>query len=228
VRVEVRAAQDTPPEADVLAVPVGAAGLPAIATALDGGAAKISAEEDVASEVGRTAVLYPDGAAPTRRIVLVGLGATAELDADTLRTAAASVARETKRIGGSIAWLLDDSLGLSYADQARAVVDGLLLGTYDPGRWKADASSEPPFERLVLVGSDDDALSKVGERAATVASAANRARDLANTGANLLTPERLADRAIELAGEHANLLAEALGPEEVNELGMGAFSAVAP
>jgi leucyl aminopeptidase len=227
VRVEVRAAQDTPPEADVLAVPVGAAGLPAIATALDGGAAKVSAEEDVASEVGRTAVLYPDGEAPTRRIVLVGLGATAELDADTLRTAAASVARETKRIGGSIAWLLDDSLGLSYADQARAVVDGLLLGTYDPGRWKADASSEPPFERLVLVGSDDDALSKVGERAATVASAANRARDLANTGANLLTPERLADRAIELAGEHANLSAEALGPEEVNELGMGAFSAVA-
>ena len=227
MKVEVRATQDTPPEADVLAIPVGPAGLPAIATVLDGRSAKVAAEEDVASKVGRTAVLYPDGGARTRRLVLVGLGPSAELDADTLRTAASSVAKETKRVGGSIAWLLDDSLGLSQEEQARAVVDGLLLGTYDPGRWKSNASSDPPFERLVLVGSDDDAVREAGERAATVASAANRARDLANTGANLLTPERLADRALELAGEHANLSAEALGPEEARELGMGAFSGVA-
>ena len=38
------------------------------------------------------------------------------------------------------------------------------------------------------------------ERAATVAEAANRARDLANTGANELTPERLADRASRARG----------------------------
>ena len=188
----------------------------------------LAAEEDVAGEAGRTAVLHPEGEkSGPRRLVLVGLGPAAELDADTLRTAAAEAARKTERVGGSIAWLLDDSLGLSHADQARAVVDGLLLGTYDPGRWKGNATPEPPFERLILVGSDDDALRESGERAATVATAANRARDLANTGANLLTPEKLADRALELAAEHANLSAEALGLDEARELGMGAFSAVA-
>jgi leucyl aminopeptidase len=227
MRVEVHAAHDTPPEADVLAVPVGPSGLPQNAATLDDRLAKVAAEEDVAAKTGRTAVLHLDGEASVRRLVLVGLGPAAELDADTLRTAAASVARETERIGGSIAWLLDDSLGLSYAEQARAVVDGLLLGTYDPGRWKTNASSELPFERLIFVGSDDEAVREAGERAATVATAANRARDLANTGANLLTPERLADRALALAAEHANLSAEALGPDEVRELGMGAFSAVA-
>jgi leucyl aminopeptidase len=227
MRVEVSADQDTPPEADVLAVPVGPGGLPAAAAKIDGPLAKMIDEEDVAAKVGRTAVFYPDGEAPARRIVLVGLGPAEEIDADAVRTAAASVGRETERIGGSIAWLLDDSLGLSPSEQARAVVDGLLMGTYDPGRWKADASSEPLFERLVLVGTEDDALRAVGERAATVASAANRARDLANTGANLLTPERLADRATELAGEHANLTAEALGPDDVEKLGMGAFAGVA-
>jgi leucyl aminopeptidase len=228
MRVEVRAARDAPPEADVLAVPVGPDGLPENADSLDGRLAILAAEEDVSGEAGRTAVLYPDAEKPApRRIVLVGLGPAAELDADTLRTAAAEVARTTERVGGSIAWLLDDSLGLSHTEQARAVVDGLLLGTYDPGRWKANATPEPPFERLVLVGSDDDALRESGERAASVATAANRARDLANTGANLLTPERLADRALELSGEHANLSAEALGLDEARELGMGAFSAVA-
>lgn len=216
-----------PPEADVVAVPVGPGGLPANAAAFDPRSARVVEEEDLAAKVGRTAVLYPNGEAPARRIVLVGLGPRDELDADALRTAAAAVARETDRVGGSIAWLLDDELGLSSAEQARAVVDGLLLGTYDPGRWKTDASTDPPFERLVLIGSEDLALGEAGERAGAVASAANRARDLANTGANLLTPERLAGRASELAAEHANLSAEALGPDEAAELGMGAFSAVA-
>jgi leucyl aminopeptidase len=227
MRVEVRAAHDTPPEADVLALPVGPGGLPESAAGLDGRWAEVAAEEDVAGKVGRTVVLYSDGETAARRVVLVGLGPAAQLDADTLRTAAAEVARKTERVGGSLAWLLDDSLGHSRTEQARAVVDGLLLGTYDPGRWKANASTEPPFERLILVGSDEDALRASGERAATVAAAANRARDLANTGANLLTPEKLSDRALELAGEHPNLSAEALGLEEAQKLGMGAFSAVA-
>ncbi|HEV8603492.1 MAG TPA: leucyl aminopeptidase [Gaiellaceae bacterium] len=227
MRVEVRAASETPPEADVLAVPVGPSGLPSTAGSLDGHVARVAEEEGLAALPGQTAVIYPSGEVPTRRLVLVGLGPEADLDADTLRTAAASVAKTAERVGGSLAWLLDDSLPLAHDEQARAVVDGLLLGTYDPGRWKAGASAEPPFERLILVGSDDEGLREGVERAATVAAAANRARDLANTGANELTPERLADRASALAGQHANLSAEALGPEEVRELGMGAFSAVA-
>ena len=227
MRVEVRAASENPPEADVLAVPVGPNGLPSTAGSLDGHVAHVAEEEGLAALPGQTAVIYPSGEVPARRLVLVGLGPEADLDADTLRTAAASVAKTAERVGGSLAWLLDDSLPLAHDEQARALVDGLLLGTYDPGRWKAGASGEPPFERLILVGSDDEGLREGAERAATVAAAANRARDLANTGANELTPERLADRASALAGEHTNLSAEALGPEEVRELGMGAFSAVA-
>jgi leucyl aminopeptidase len=227
MRVEVRAASDTPPEADVLALPVGPGGLPTGSGSLQAPAARVAEEEGLAATLGATAVLYPDGDAPARRIVIVGLGEAAELDADALRTAAAAVAHAAERVGGTLAWLLDESLPLPHAEQARALVDGLLLGTYDPGRWKAGASGDPPFERLVLVGSEDTALREAAERAATIATAANRARDLANTGANELTPERLADRAAELADEHASLTAEALGPDEVKELGMGAFSAVA-
>jgi leucyl aminopeptidase len=221
MRVEVLAASDAPPEADVLAVPVGPKGLPANVTGLDG-TGRVAEEEDIAAKVGRTAVLYPEGTA--RRVVLVGLGPADELDSDSLRTAAAAVAEATERVGGTLAWLLDDSL--PHAEQARALVDGLLLGTYDPGRWKADAKSEPPFDRLVLVGGDES-LVEPAERAAKVAEAANRARDLANMGANELTPERLAERGFELAGEHASLTAEALGPDEFIELGMGAFAGVA-
>jgi leucyl aminopeptidase len=231
MRVEVRAPEETAPKADVVAVaiPGGQDGLPSAARALDqaleGRLARVAAEEDVAAEVGRTAVLYPDDGLDARRVIAVGLGEADELDSDSLRTAAARVAGAADRVGGTLAWVLDDSLALSVAEQGRAVVDGLLLGAYDPGRWKADAGPTPPFERLVLVGPAN--IAEAAERTARVAEAANRARDLANTGANELTPERLAGRASEIAGATEHVTTEALGPDRIAELGMGAFAGVA-
>ena len=60
-----------------------------------------------------------------------------------------------------------------------------------------------------------------------MADAANRARDLANAPANELTPEQLARRAQEIADGHEHVTAEALGPDEIRALGMGAFAGVA-
>ena len=217
MRVEVA---DASPEADVLAVPVGPGGIPAGGDVP--GAARISEEEGLAGRAGRTAVLYAEE--PSKRVVLVGLGPGDELDADTVRTAAAAVARATERVGGTLAWVLDDSVPRE--EQARAVVDGLILGTYDPGRWKTGSSDDHPFERVVLVGGDD-ALADSAQRAATIADGANRARDLSNMGANELTPEKLAKRAAEIADEHGHLSSEALGPDEFTKLGMGAFAGVA-
>jgi leucyl aminopeptidase len=231
MRVETRAPDATAPQADVLAVALAEGGPAASSFAsslgpeLAGRLGRVAAEEEVAQELGRTAVLYPDGEIETRRVVAVGLGAADALESDALRTAAARVASAAGRVGGTLAWLLDDSLSVSPPEQGRAIVDGLLLGAYDPGRWKAEASTAPPFERLVLVGADD--VAGPAQRAALVAEAANRARDLANMGANELTPERLASRAAEIAAAQQHVQAEALEPDRIAELGMGAFSAVA-
>src|SRR4051812_20920687 len=221
MQVEVSPASQSPPEADVVVVPVGAHGMPDRGAAFDG-AARVVEEEALGEKVGRTAVLYPEGG--PRRIVLVGLGPDDELDADTIRTAAAEVADAAGRAGGTLAWILDDSL--PHPEQARAVVDGLLLGSYDPGRWKSDAKDDPPFGRLVLVGGSEE-LVEPTSRAVTIAQGANPAGDLSNTGANELTPERPAERAAGLALQHGHLTAEALGPDEFTKLGMGAFAGVA-
>ena len=55
------------------------------------------------------------------------------------------------------------------------------------------------------------------------AEAANRARDLGNAPANVLTPEALAARARELSG----VSVEVMGRAEIEAAGMGAFAAVA-
>src|SRR4029450_4979442 len=61
-------------------------------------------------------------------------------------------------------------------------------------------------------------------RATRVAKWVNWARDLANSPPNELTPEDLAARAAELAG--SSLEVSALDPGQIDELGMGALSAV--
>ena len=114
----------------------------------------------------------------------------------------------------------------SHVEQARALVDGLLLGTYDPGRWKTGASADPPFERLVLVGGEEG-LIEPAERAATVATAATALATSPTRARTSSHPSGWPTEHSELASEHANLTAEALGPDEFGALGMGAFGGVA-
>ena len=129
------------------------------------------------------------------------------------------------RVGGTLVWLLDESLPLPLPAQAAALVEGTVLGAYSPGRWKSESEDRAP-ERIVVGHEDEPGLRAAVERAALVAERANRARDLANMPPNELTPVRLAELAEELAAEHEHLTAEALGPDEMRELGMGALLAV--
>jgi leucyl aminopeptidase len=169
-------------------------------------------------DAGAATIVQVDG----RRMAVAGLGD--EIDADAFRTAAGAVARLLRRVGGSVAWQLDDSQPVSLEEQARAVVDGVVLGGYDPGRWKT-GEKDGGIERLVLVGPDE--VRETAERAATVAEWVNRARDVTNEPANELTPEALAARADDIAASSEHLSAESFGPERLAELGMCAFGAVA-
>jgi leucyl aminopeptidase len=175
---------------------------------------------EVRGDAGATCVIHEERG----RIVTAGGGRRDQLDTDSIRDAAAGVAR--LGFGGTVAWLLDGDLPLGPAEQARAVVDGLVLGGYDPGAWKTRSQRRRQTDRLLLVGGDDEAL-RVARRAERVAHFANRARDLANRPPNDLTPERLAERAAEIAEGSAVLSYESFGREQIVELGMGAFAAVA-
>jgi leucyl aminopeptidase len=160
-----------------------------------------------------------------RRVVAAGLGVRDGLEPDAFRDAAAAAVRELQAtVGGAAAWVLDDSLPLPVDEQARAAVDGAVLGAYDPGAWKTAGRNGQPVERLTLVGAAD--AEPVAGRAAVVAAWTNQARDLANAPANELTPATFADRAAELAARFDTVTSEALGPDEMREASMGALLGV--
>jgi leucyl aminopeptidase len=222
--MEIVVTQDAPGsvEADIFGFGVAdPARLPEAAT-LDPRLARLAADGELTADAGDVCVLHREE--EPLRIAAVGLGPV--LDADAVRSAVAAVVRAEARVGGTVAWALDPSLAVDLEDQTRAAVDGAVLGGYNPGHWKTTDHRPKPVERLVLLGGDAGAA-EVAEREGRIAAWSNRARDLVNRPPNDLTPEKLAERAAEIAGSLEHLTAEALGPDEIRALGMGAFAAVA-
>jgi leucyl aminopeptidase len=229
MQVEVQAVAPEQVEADVLAVPLATGGadgaLARLDGPLDGLLVGLADQGELKDEIGRAAIVHVDGKLGATRVAAAGVGARERVDADALRTAAAAVVHASGDFAKRIAWVIDDSLPLSPAEQARALVDGTVLGGYDPARWKREGE-RPQVETLVLCG-EADGLEEAAARAATIAEWTNRARDLVNSPPNEATPERLAERAQEIAASAEHLTAEALGPDEIRAQGMGALAAVA-
>lgn len=160
-----------------------------------------------------------------QRALVVGGGPLDEVDADVLRDGAAAVVAELRAsTGGSVALRLDPAMPLHLPEQARAIVEGAVLGEYEPGAWKTVTREGEEVSELVLV-TDADVKDDV-RRADTAALWTNRARDLVNRPANDLTPESFAEYAAELTQGADGLSAESLGPDEMRALGMGALLGV--
>jgi leucyl aminopeptidase len=201
-------------EADAVAVPVAHP-----FESLDARLTPLAESGELRGKRGEAVLLH----AP--RLVAAGVGKRDEVDADALRTAGSAAAQTLSRVGGTVAWQLDETLPVPLPEQAAALVEGTILGAYSPGRWKSKDDIRP-IEQVVIAAEETPELRAAVERAAIVADCANRARDVANEPPNELTPATLADRAEALAAEHEHLSVDVLGPKEMAALGMGSLLAV--
>ena len=149
-------------------------------------------------------------------------GVPALVDGDALRTAAANAARAIRGEGGTVAWRVDEGLGVPPAEQVRAYVEGTAYGAYDAGLLKAGYAGRPEVTLALDCPSE---LDELANRQATVCRHVDAARDLANRPPNDLTPTALGAHAEALTLD--NLTAERHGREWIVDQGMGAFAAVA-
>ncbi len=175
---------------------------------------------------------------------LLLLAGTGDLSPTALRRAGAALARRSRGraelaldLGSGVA---DDRATDLGSDQVRALVEGVLLAAYArPRRGAADQRPErAPLESLVLHADPATTASGLSVMASAVASAvrtataAHQARDLANTTADLKTPDWLAAQAralcepgVRVSVRHAQALrAEGFG----GLLAVGAGSASPP
>ncbi len=174
-----------------------------------------------------TLVHRPAGLA-ARNLLLVGAGKKEKFNDSQLRRLAGTAVRHLRARGfRDMAWLLDTKE--INAGTVQAVVEGSILGDYDADRYRTQRNGERRIDRLDLVtgGASASEAEKVGlERGRIVAEAQNFTRDLVNEPSNRMTPTLLAQYAQEMAARFG-LDCEVLGPQEIRDLKMGAFWAVA-
>ena len=128
-------------------VPGGATG--AADAALNGAIREVIAAGDFTGKAGETLVLYPRGALPAKRVVVVGLGEADKFNLAGVRNAAASAARKARDLAAQTVATIVHGAGIGGLDPqaaAQALVEGTLLGLYRfegyqskrPKDWKAD------------------------------------------------------------------------------------------
>ena len=211
--------------------PEGATG--AVDQALSGAIRELVADGDFQGKREQVAVLYPRGAIPASRVVVVGLGPRDDFTLDTVRHAAAVAAKKARELGvESFSSIVHGagSGGFDLAEAAQAVVEGSVLGLYRYQELKNKPPDRPDPEQFTLVQFEESKVPVV-ERGAELgriaAEATCLARDLINRPANYATPSDLAELALDIAGEFDTMRCQVLSEEDADELGMGSFLGVA-
>ena len=166
-------------------------------------ATEVVSSGDFGGKAGETALLYgQEGPAP--RLLLVGLGDRDPASLETVRRAAATVARRARTLKLRKAALALPALPeTGTRDVARAAAEGANLGLYRFDRHKTAPNSHE-VETFWLV-AEDETLEEAGEGAELgdkVAEGAVLARDLANEPSNVATPEYLAQKARGIAEKY--------------------------
>jgi leucyl aminopeptidase len=172
-------------------------------------------------KVGSTLVL-PSGGGASLVADADGDGPTAS----SLRDAAAAFGRAA----GKRAYLTTNLAAVDGTDAttaARAVTEGVLLADYRYVGQKSDKSSASKLQSLsLLVGQSQERAATRGiAQGVVISDAANFARELANTPANLLTARALAAKAVELAGARG-LAAEVFDRDQLETMGCGGMLGV--
>ncbi|MCP4544537.1 MAG: leucyl aminopeptidase [Chloroflexi bacterium] len=207
----------------------------AVDKALDGAISELIQDGDLSGKAGQVAVLYPRGAIPARRVIVVGLGSRDKFDADpadTVRRAAAHAIKKARELEvDRVSSILHGAGagGLSVEQAARATAEGSLLALYDYHGQKTEDPKDPKPQSLELMVFDEKDVSAAQQgvdAARAISAGVSLTRDLVNLPPNICTPAYLADVAREI-GDKVGLRVEVLGRKQMEALKMGALLAVA-
>jgi leucyl aminopeptidase len=155
-----------------------------------------------------------------RRYIVAGLGARSEFDPERARVAAAGVLSRARELGTKVlCWEVPHHVSDAHVG---GLVEGTLLAAYAFREYKSGGDEDGSGPGSLILSAHHD-VSAPAAYAASLAAAANAARDLQNRPANDLTPDALAARAGELEGVTVDVMDQAA----IEAAGMGAFACVA-
>lgn len=216
MRVNVKTGEASEQRVDLLAVPLFQGDpskwrLPVrvrrLDSALGGQISAAVASGDFRGRTGDSLLLYPAGGSSLRRVLLLGMGEEAKVDAEQLRRVAGrSVSEKAAKNATRVSILAPTTRNVDAGAAAQAMAEGAVLGAYRFSSYRQkqpDASAGVGSVTLLYDAKQRD-LRKLRAAAAhgvIVSQSQNLARDLSNEPANSLPPVALANAARKLARE---------------------------
>jgi len=172
-------------------------------------------------------LLHKPSGLKAKRLLLVGGGLAKKFSSFELRRVAGAAARTLKSRGiRSFGFVVPP--GVPAENAARAIVEGVLVGNFDPDYYRSDRKDQK-IDAITLVAGkkqNESALEKAANEARIIGESQNFVRDLVNEPSNRMTPTILAERARKMCKE-VGLKCEVYGPDKIKEMKMGAFWSVA-
>ncbi len=238
ISIDTRTAQEV--SADLLAIPLSTvrgrnpklpSGLASLDRSAGGPIRAVLANRDFSGKAGETLLVYPTSTrSRCKRILLLGLGNAASVDAESLRRAAGrAVSQAGGKRAGRVALMLTDPKLAGDLDNVQALAEGAVLAGYrfDDYRGKRDSDSGPVRSFSLLLGREAPAREAraAASRGTILAESQNVARQLSNEPANFLPPVELARAARSVARE-TGLKVRVLDVAQLKRHKMGAILAV--
>src|SRR5579863_7017464 len=188
-------------------------------------AADVIAGGEVSGKMFEATLLHRPAKLKAKRLLLLGGGKAKDFTSSELRKLAGVAARFLKPKGiRSFAFLAPE--GMASEEAVKAIVEGALVGDFDPDTYKSDRKDQALAAVTVVARGDQARLQKSVDEARVVGESQNLTRDLANEPSNRMTPTVLGERARKMA-QAVGLKCEVYGADKIKELKMGAFWGVA-
>jgi leucyl aminopeptidase len=172
-------------------------------------------------------LLHKPAGLKAKRLLLISGGAAKKFTTYDLRRVAGAAVRTLKSRGiRSFAFIAPT--GIPAEEAVRAIVEGALVGNFDPDYYRSDRKDQKIDALTILASGNTDlaALEKAAQEAQIIGESQNFTRDLVNEPSNRMTPTILAERAKKMCQE-VGLKCEVYGADKIKELKMGAFWGVA-
>ncbi len=174
--------------ADLLAVPVFKGRRPGPGADVVSGALHGAEAAGFEAKPGEVLVVGAPEGVNAKAVAFVGLGVAGDVDLETLRRAAAALARKARSVR-TVATTLAGAAPASVdaADAAAAVAEGAALGGYQYLRYKSEAKRSQ-LTSLALLGAGGARVQSAVDAAITIADATCWARDMINEPAGAQSP----------------------------------------
>ncbi|MBI2356014.1 MAG: leucyl aminopeptidase [Candidatus Doudnabacteria bacterium] len=179
---------------------------------------KVLGLQDFTGKANETHVVYSENLG---RMMLLGLGENKNFNPASLRTAIQTAVSASKKFKtSSLQILLRDLRELQSPDAVEIISFAAVFASYSFNYYKQEKEKINLENIYLAVPRITKAMEKAIARGSMVASAANKARDLANHPANIATPAHLAQHA-KLIADKYRLKLKVLDAKDIKKENMG-------